>query len=97
MNERLLDIRVRRARLQAKIEAQRNAVGVITARWERPLAVADAGLTALRFVKTHPVLIAGAGAGLVFYRRGTSGLLQAGWRLWRLYRSALTLAARFRP
>jgi hypothetical protein len=95
MNERLLDIRVRRARLQAKIDAQRNAVGVITARWERPLAVADAGLAALRFVKTHPVLIA-AGAGLVFYRRGTSGLLLAGWRLWGLYRSAVSLASKFR-
>lgn len=96
MNRRLLDIRVRRARLQARIEAQRNAVGIITERWEHPLAVADAGLAALRFVKTHPVLIGGAGAGLVFYRRGASGLLRTGWRLWRLYRYALSLAARLR-
>lgn len=97
MNERLLDIRVRRARLQSKIEAQRNAVGIITERWEKPLAVADAGLTALRFVKSHPVLIAGVGAAAIFRFRGTAGLAATGWRLWRLYRSALSFAARFRP
>lgn len=97
MNQRLLEIRVRRARLQAKIEAQRNAVGIITERWEKPLAVADTGLAALRFVKSHPVLVAGVGAAFVFRYRGASGLATAGWRLWRLYRSALSFAARFRP
>jgi len=97
MNERLIDIRVRRARLQAKIEAQREAVGIITARWEKPLAVADTGIAALRFAKSHPVAIAGVGAALVFHFRGTVGLLKAGWRLWRLYRTALSFTAQFRP
>lgn len=96
MKERLIDIRVRRARLQAKIEAQRNAVGIITERWERPLAVADTGLAALHFVKSHPVLLAGVGAAFVFRFRGATGLAATGWRLWRLYRSALNLAAKFR-
>lgn len=96
MNQRLLDIHVRRARLQAKIEAQRNAVGIITERWEKPLAVADAGLTALRFVKSHPVLVAGVGAAFIFRLRGATGLASAGWRLWGLYRSAVSLASKFR-
>ncbi len=97
MNDRLLDIHIRRARLLAKIDAQRNALGIISSRWERPLAMGDAGLAAFRFVRAHPVILAGFGALVVFRQRGALGLAQVGWRLWRLYRSALSFATRFRP
>lgn len=88
MKQRLVDIRLRRARLQSKIEAQRVALGVITSRWERPLAVADAGIGVARFLKAHPVAVAGISALIVLRWRGISGLARAAWRVWGVYRSA---------
>jgi hypothetical protein len=85
-----MDIHLRRARLQARIEAQRVALGVIATRWEKPLAVADAGIGAVRFVKRHPFSVIGIASLVVLRWRGVSGLINTGWSVWNLYRGALS-------
>lgn len=61
----------------------------ITVHFHKPLAVADAGLKVVRFVYSHPVLVAGGLTALLIWRRkGIAGLAKDGWRLLYRYPSA---------
>ena len=94
MNEQMLAVRQRRGELLARIAAQREQVAETAMRWETPLAFADKGLAVVRFLRSNPVLVAAAVAILVIRRRGVTGMLTAGWRMWRLYRSAISLSGK---
>lgn len=50
----------RRAGLVALIGTQRRRIATNVDAWRGPLAIADRGLAAFRFVKTHPAWIVGA-------------------------------------
>lgn len=94
MNEQLQAVMQRRGELLAKISSQREQVAQIGARWQAPLALADQGLAALRFLRSRPLLVAGVAALLVWRRRGLAGVAKTGWKLWKGYRYLSALSAR---
>ena len=82
MKKRLAHLADRRRELLNKIEAQRVEVAEIFLQWKNPLALADTGLKAVRFLNNHSSLVVGSLAALVAFRRkGVFGLLQKGWRM----------------
>jgi hypothetical protein len=81
MNKQLADIINRRRLLLAEIETQRMAVSRISQHWQKPLAVVDVGLKAVRLIRQHPALVAGGATALVAFRnKGSVGLA---WHLLR--------------
>lgn len=92
MNSQMLMVMQRRSELLARIAAQREQIAEVGARWKAPLALADQGLAVVRFLRSHPVLVAGVVALLVIRRRGVVGLLKGGWRVWKGYRYLAALS-----
>lgn len=78
-----------RAKLLARAASQREELAQAFSSLHRPLALADKGLNALRYVGQHPVLIAGVVAvALVMRPKRWLMLLQNGWLVWRMGLSA---------
>ena len=94
MSEKMLAVMQRRSELLAKIASQREQVRQGGARWQAPLALADQGLAALRFMRARPVLVAGVAALLMWRRRGVLGVVGMGLRAWKGYRYLTGLAAK---
>lgn len=94
MNEQMLAVMQRRGELLAKIAAQRGQAAQIGARWQAPLALADQGLAVVRFLRSHPALVAGVVALFVIRRHGVVGLVKGGWRVWKGYRFLTALSER---
>lgn len=86
MNKRMHELMLRRGELLARIETQRVQVAEFGTRLEKPFALADQGLAALRFLQGHPLLTGGAVALMVLRRRGVTGLVRQSWLLWKGYR-----------
>jgi hypothetical protein len=59
MNANLIRLAERRERLIAQAEAQRRTLAQDIEPWRIPLALADQGLTALRYFRSHPGWIIG--------------------------------------
>jgi hypothetical protein len=96
MKQRLAKLAVRRLRLLEEIEAQRMEVAAISVDFQKPLALADTGLKAARFIRNHPALISGGFAALLSIRgKGIAGLAKTGWRLMYLYPAAISLGLRY--
>jgi hypothetical protein len=94
MNKDMFAVMQRRGELLARIAAQRDQVAATAVRWQAPLVFADRGLATVRFLRSNPVLVAAAVAILVIRRRGLTGMVAAGWRMWRLYKSAMSFSAK---
>jgi hypothetical protein len=87
MNDRLSELSQHRSELLARIAVQRGQMAEIETELSAPLALADQGLVAVRFLRRHPFLVAGAMALFVARRRNTAaGLVWGAWRLWKNYR-----------
>jgi hypothetical protein len=88
MNTRLTELATRRAALVEKAASQRAQLSRAAEPWRGPLALADKGLAIVRYVGSHPPLLAGVvgvAAFMVVRRpRRLVGLLQRGWMVWRL-------------
>ena len=85
MNENLIQLAERRERLVAQAAAQRMALAQNIEPWRIPLALADRGLAALRFIKSHPAWIVGGGVLLAALRPGRAGKwLRRGWVTWKI-------------
>lgn len=97
MNKQMSAVMQRRSELLARIAAQREQVADVGARWQAPLALADQGLAVVRFLRSHPVLVAGVAALLVIRRRGVVGLVKGGWRVWKGYRFLAVLSEKLSP
>ncbi|MEO8330886.1 MAG: YqjK family protein [Gallionella sp.] len=96
MKQRLADLASRRQGLLEKIEAQRMEVVEIARHLQAPLAVADTGMKAVRFIRNNPGLVSGGFAALLSLRgMGIAGLAQKGWRLLFLYPAAISLGFKF--
>jgi hypothetical protein len=66
-------------------------VAEISLHWQKPFALADAGLKAVHYIRNHPALVTGGVAVLLAWRRkGIVGLALEGWRLLYLYPSILS-------
>jgi hypothetical protein len=86
MNQQMNEVMRRRGELQARIAAQRGQVAEIATRLQPALSLADQGLSAIRFLRSHPVLTGGVLALLAIRRRGVAGLVKGVWRAWKGYR-----------
>lgn len=89
MKARLIDLELRRRRLRVRIAAQRLELADLASQWRGPLHVADSVIDVLRFLRAHPVLVAGAAGLLAWRRSGPVGVARAAWRAWGLYQSFL--------
>jgi YqjK-like protein len=94
MNSQMLAVMQRRGELLARIAAQREQMTETGARWQAPLALADQGLAVMRFLRSHPALVAGVVALFMVRRRGVVGLVKGGWRVWKGYRYLTALSER---
>lgn len=65
MNKKLLKLAQRREHLVSEAEKQRNQLAQTVDTLRAPLAMADKGLAAIRYIKAHPLLMAGGGAVLM--------------------------------
>jgi hypothetical protein len=93
MKRRTSNLAHRRRLLLEKIGAQRNDLAQLAGHFERPLAWADTGLRAARYLHDHPAVLAGGVAAFLALRRsGLLGLAKTGWRLLYLYPSLLGFA-----
>lgn len=94
MNKQLHEVMQRRGELLAKIAEQRVQVAEIGARWQTPLALADQGLAALRFLWSNPFFVAGVATLSVVRRRSVAGLVWGIWRVWKGYRHFTNASAK---
>lgn len=94
MNKQMAEVMRRRGKLLERIAAQREQIAGFGARLQTPLAFADQGLAAARFLRSHPVLVGGAVALIVIRRHGVLGLLKRTWQLWKGYRYLAALAGK---
>ncbi len=94
MNKQMLEVMQRRGELLARIASQREQAAEIGKRWQTPLAFADQGLAAMRFLRSNPLLVAGVAALIVIRRRGVAGLVRRVWRVWKGYRYFTAFSAK---
>lgn len=86
--QRLAELYQRRADLLVRSAAQRAELGEACHAWRLPLAMADRGVAAWRFVHKHPIVLVGTGAVLTLTRpRLAFKWFRHGWTLMRAYRS----------
>lgn len=97
MNEKMFELRQSRGELLARIAAQREQMTEIGMQWRIPLALADEGVAAVRFLRCHPLLVAGVVAFSVIRRRGVAGLVRGMWLVWKGYRYFTFISARLSP
>lgn len=86
MTKRMQAVMLRRAALLITISGQREQLSELSTRWNAPLHLADQAMQVVGFMRVHPLLLAGLGGLFVVRRRGLTGLLKGGWRVWRAYR-----------
>jgi hypothetical protein len=87
MRYRSEDLAAKRQRLVAKAAVQRVELAHQIQPWRARLAVADKGVSIVRMVGRHPLLLAGAAMLLAVWRpRRTVKVLQYGWVAWQLVR-----------
>ena len=86
MDEKLPGLTQHRGEILARIAVQREQMTEIEAEWNAPLALADQGVAAVRFLRRHPLLVAGAMALFVIRRHSVAGLMWGVWRAWKSYR-----------
>lgn len=96
MNKQLDDIACQRRLLLEKIRAQKRDIVEFSLHLQKPLALVDAGIKAVHFIRSHPTLVSGGVAMLLALRRGDfAGLKQHGWRLLCLYPATARLTRHF--
>ncbi|MCE5182177.1 MAG: YqjK-like family protein [Betaproteobacteria bacterium] len=85
--QRLTELYRRRVDLVVRSADQRVELGNACHAWRLPLAMADRGVAAWRFMHKHPVLLVGVSATLVLTRpRLALKWFRRGWTLWQAYR-----------
>lgn len=89
MNKQMIEAMRQRGELLARVASQREQLAGIGVRWRAPLALADQGLAAVRFLRSNPVLAAGGVIAMfMLRRRGVVGLMAGAWRVWKGYRAS---------
>lgn len=94
MNSQLSAVMQRRGELVVRVASQREQLAEIGACLQAPLALADKSVVAARFLRSHPVLVAGVIAVLVIRRRGVAGMARVIWKAWKGYRNFAALKAK---
>jgi hypothetical protein len=87
MNRKLTRLAERRSLLIAQAAAQRTALAANMVPWRSRLALADKGIAAVRYVRSHPALIVGAALLVAALRPRRAGTwLQRGLLAWQIGR-----------
>ncbi len=90
MNKKLSRLAERREYLVAQAAAQRTALAQNLAPWRAPLALADHGIAAFRYIRHSPVLAVGATFIIAALRPQHAGKwLGRIWVVWQLGRRFL--------
>lgn len=80
MKTRLAEVTERRHRILEKIALQRMEVTAISKYWQKPVALIDTGLQAIRFIHKHPAFVSGCMTAFLTWRnKGVAGLAHEGW------------------
>jgi hypothetical protein len=86
-NERLLAIRVKRARLLQRAASERELLAAELRQLARPIELVDRAIAAYYVVKSHPALVAAIMVVLALLRpRGAFRWARRGWALWQSFR-----------
>jgi hypothetical protein len=85
MNDPMFELMQNRSKLLARIAAQRELMTGIEADWRAPLALADRGVAVVRFLRCHPLLVAGV---------SVVGLMWGVWRARKGYRDFTSISAK---
>ena len=87
MNQKLTRLAERRNQLIDRAAAQRSALAHNVEPLRARLALVDRGVNAVRYIRRHPALLAGAALLLVVLRpRHAVKWLQRGWLVWQVGR-----------
>ena len=87
MSEKRIQLDLQRERLIAQAGQQRTMLACSVRTWRGPLAIADQGLSALRYLKRNPLWVVGGVAIIVVLRRRSAGTwLRRGWVAWSVLR-----------
>ncbi|HQS58649.1 MAG: hypothetical protein B7Y56_11285 [Gallionellales bacterium 35-53-114] len=85
MNDRIYRIVQRRAELVDKIAAQRDDIAIAFKPIRSTFTLADKGLSGLRYLARHPVLLASSVAiAVAVLPKRWMFVLQGGWAAWRM-------------
>lgn len=94
MNQRLLELAMRRGALTTRIEAQRQTLAVHAHPLEGAFGVADKALLGVDWLKQHPAAVAAAVAALAILKpRGAWRWAKRGVFVWRGWQSVRNLLA----
>ena len=86
MNHTLQKLAVRRQHLIVQAASQRQLLAHDSHSLHQPLAMMDKVLAALRYIKHHPIYIAGGGAALLSIAKpsGIGKWYRRGWLAWQI-------------
>ena len=96
-DKRRLEVMQRREVLLARISGQREQIAVLSAKWQAPLKFAGQSVSVLRFLRSHPLAVAGAAGLLLMKRRGLIGFVQGSLRIWKAYRNLRDFSKKLMP
>jgi hypothetical protein len=94
MNKKMAEVMRYRSELLTRIAAQREQMTEIGSEWQAPLALAEHGVAAIRFLRRHPLLAGVVVTLFVIRRRGVAGLVGGVWGVWEGYRYITFLSAK---
>lgn len=97
MNERLVEIRLRRAELQALIAEQRGQIAGFGERCQGAFRLADKGVSVFRFLRQQPLISGMLTALLVRRRREVWRAARNAYGLWKGLGVFRSLAGRWLP
>lgn len=87
MNRKLAQLADRRRQLVAQAAFQRAALAQDMVPWRARLALADQGVAAFRYLRSHPFLVLGVALLFAAVRpRGAGKWLRRGWLAWQIGR-----------
>jgi len=96
MKKRLATLTKHRQILLDKIETQRMDVADISMDFQKPIALADTALKAVRYMRNHPGFIAGGLVALLSLRgKRIATLAQKVWRLTYLYPAIFSFGLKY--
>jgi hypothetical protein len=85
MNHKLQKLAERRQYLITQAASQRLLLAHISHSWQKSMATADKALAVLRYIKLHPIFIAGGSAALLSIAKpsGIGKWYRRGWLAWQ--------------
>lgn len=93
--DRMIELARRKERLIARTARERAAIGAAIRVWEKPLGLADRALSAARYLRAHPLVLAALLAvAVALRRRNLLAWAGRGFTLWRAWRAFSTWSAR---